>query len=209
MDVAQAILSRRSIKSFDPDHEIDDATLEDLFALVTRAPSSFNLQHWRFVVVRDPANKERLRTASYGQKHVGEASAVVVVAAKPDAHEDADRVQQHVPDAGQRADLVKLIQGYYAGKPEFQRDEAIRSASLAAMTLMLVAQAKGLSTCPMIGFDPQKVTDVVGLEEGCFPVMLVVLGKAAGEPFPTSRLPLGEVVKLENADGLGLGVRKP
>lgn len=197
MDVAQAIRSRRSIKSFDPDHEIDDATLAEIFELVTRAPSSFNLQHWRFVVVRDPARKDQLKAASYGQKHVGEASAVVVVAAKPGAHEDADRVQQHVPDANQREDLTKLIHGFYAGKPEFQRDEAIRSASLAAMTLMLVAQARGLATCPMIGFDPRQVTDIVGLKEGCFPVMLVVLGKAAGEPFPTSRLPLGEVVSLE------------
>lgn len=209
MDVAQAILSRRSIKSFDPDHEIDDATLTDIFALVTRAPSSFNLQHWRFVVVRDPARRDRLQSASYGQKHVGEASAVVVVAGKLDAHEDAARVQQHVPDEEQRAGLVKLIRGYYAGKPQFQRDEAIRSASLAAMTLMLVARAKGLATCPMIGFDPKKVRAIVGLEDPCFPVMLVVLGKATGEPFPTSRLPLAEVVRLEEADGPGLGGRKP
>ncbi|MHC4817343.1 MAG: nitroreductase family protein [Planctomycetota bacterium] len=197
MNVTQAILSRRSIKSFDPDHEIDDATLEEIFALVTRAPSSFNLQHWRFVVVRDQAHKDRLRTASYGQPHVGEASAVVVVAARLDAHEDAARVQEHVPDAKQREDLVKLIQGFYAGKPEFQRDEAIRSASLAAMTLMLVAQSKGLATCPMIGFDPDQVTAIAELKDNCFPVMLVVLGKPGeGKPFPTSRLPLPDVVQF-------------
>lgn len=210
MDVAEAIRSRRSIKTFDPDHVIDDATLEEIFLLVTRAPSSFNLQHWRFVVVRDPQRREKLRAASFGQRHVGEASAVVVVAARLDAHEDAARVQGHVPDDEQRAALVKTIQGFYAGKPQFQRDEAIRSASLAAMTLMLVAQAKGLATCPMIGFDPAAVTRIVALPDGCFPVMLVVLGKPGkGEPFPTSRLPLPEVVNLETTDGLGLGAPKP
>jgi len=146
--------------------------------------------------VRDQARKDRLRTASFGQQHVGEASAVVVIAARLDAHEDAARVQGHVPDDGQRADLVKMIQGFYAGKPQFQRDEAIRSASLAAMTLMLVAQSKGLATCPMIGFDPAQVTEIAALEDNCFPVMLVVLGKPAdAKPFPTSRLPLPDVLK--------------
>ena len=197
MDVAQAILTRRSVRTFDPDHEIDDATLEEIFELVTRSPSSFNLQHWRFVVVRDQERKDRLRTASFGQGHVGEASAVVVIAAKLDAHEDAARVQEHVPDDEQRGNLVRMIQGFYANKPQFQRDEAIRSASLAAMTLMLVAPSKGLATCPMIGFDPAQVTEIVDLPDNCLPVMLVVLGKpAAGEPFPTSRLPLAEVVKF-------------
>jgi nitroreductase len=197
MDLAQAILSRRSIRDFDPDHEIDDATLREIFELVTHTPSSFNLQHWRFVVVRDQERKDRLRTASYGQQHVGEASAVVVVAAKLDAHEDAARVQGHVSDDEQRANLVKMIQGFYAGKPQFQRDEAIRTASLAAMTLMLVAQSKGLATCPMIGFDPAQVTEIAGLQDNCFPVMLVVLGKPReGKPLPTSRLPLTDVLKL-------------
>jgi len=197
MDVAQAILSRRSVRSFDPDHEIDDATLREIFLLVTRAPSSFNLQHWRFVVVRDRDRKDRLCTASYGQSCVGEASAVIVVAAKLDAHEDAARVQEHVPDEEQRAGLVGTIQGFYANKPQFQRDEAIRSASLAAMTLMLVAPTMGLATCPLIGFDPAQVTEIAELPDGCFPVMLVVLGKpGAGKPFPTSRLPLPEVLKF-------------
>ena len=197
MDLAQAILSRRSIRDFDPDHEIDDATLREIFELVTHTPSSFNLQHWRFVVVRDQARKDRLRTASFGQQHVGEASAVVVVAARLDAHEDAARVQGHVPDDQQRADLVKMIQGFYSGKPQFQRDEAIRTASLAAMTLMLVAQSKGLATCPMIGFDPAQVTEIAELEDNCFPVMLVVLGKPrASKPLPTSRLPLTDVLEL-------------
>jgi nitroreductase len=155
-----------------------------------------------FVVVRDQERKDRLRTASFGQRHVGEASAVIVVAARLDAHEDAARVQEHVPDDELRDLLVQQIQGFYAGKPQFQRDEAIRSASLAAMTLMLVAQSKGLVTCPMIGFDPQQVTEIVELQDNCFPVMLIVLGKLGeGEPFPTSRLPPAEVVKLESFSG--------
>ncbi|MHC4550431.1 MAG: nitroreductase family protein [Planctomycetota bacterium] len=203
--MGKAIRSRRSLKTFDPSHALDDATLREIFDLVTRAPSSFNLQHWRFVVVRDQERKDQLCAASFGQRHVAEGAAVVVVAAKLRAHEDAERAQVHVPDDALRAKLVREIEGYYAANPQFQRDEAIRSASLAAMTLMLVAESKGLGTCPMIGFNPKQVTEVAALPEGCFPVMLVVLGKPGpGETFPTSRFALAEVVKLESFLGEGL-----
>jgi nitroreductase len=204
MELEQAIRARRSTKSF-VEAPLDDATLKQLFELVRLSPSSFNLQHTRFVVVREKAKRAALRAASYGQKHVEECGAVVVVAAKLRAHEDVERVQEHVPDLALRAKLVKTITGYYKEHPAFQRDEAIRSGSLSSMTLMLAAQSMGLVTCPMIGFDPKKVAEIAGLFEDHIPVMLIVLGRPGpGAPFPTSRLPLAETVKLETLGGPGL-----
>jgi nitroreductase len=204
MDLEQAIRTRRSMKSF-VEEQLDDATLKRLFELVRLSPSSFNLQHTRFVVVRSKEKRAALRAASYGQRHVEECGAVVIAAAKLHAHEDVERVQQHVPDLALRAKLVKTITGYYKDNPQFQRDEAIRSGSLASMTLMLAAQAMGLVTCPMIGFDPKKVAQIVELPEGFLTVLLIVLGRpGAGQPFPTSRLPLAETVKLETLGGPGL-----
>jgi len=204
MELEQSIRERRSTKSF-LEAPLDDATLRRLFEQVRPSPSSFNLQHARFVVVREKAKRAALRAASYGQKHVEECGAVVVVAGKLTAHEDVERVQQHVPDLALRAKLVKTITGYYKDQPAFQRDEAIRSGALASMTLMLVAQSMGLATCPMIGFDPKKVAEIAGLDANHIPVLLVVLGKPGpGAPFPTSRLPLEETVKLETLGGPGL-----
>ena len=205
MNVEEAIRSRRSVKSYDTSYELDDATLRRIFELVERTPSSFNLQHWRFVVVRAQERKDQLRAASFGQPHVGECAAVVVVAAKLNAHDDAEASQAHVSDDALRKKLCEEIRGYYENNPQFQRDEALRSASLAAMTLMLVAESMGLCTCPMIGFNPKKVSEIVELAEGVFPVMLMVLGKLGeGDAFPTSRFPLSEVVKLETFTGKGL-----
>jgi nitroreductase len=204
MDVEQAIRARRSMKSF-VEEPLDETTLRKLFELVRLSPSSFNLQHTRFVVVREKAKRAALRAASYGQKHVEECGADVIVAAKLSAHEDVERVQMHVPDLALRAKLVKTITGYYKDKPAFQRDEAIRSGALSSMTLMLAAQSMGLVTCPMIGFDPAKVSEIAGLDANHIPVMLIVLGKPGpGAPFPTSRLPLSETVKLETLGGPGL-----
>ena len=98
-----------------------------------------------------------------------------------------------------------MITGIYEGKPQLQRDEAIRSGSLGSMTLMLVARSMGLDTCPMIGFDPEKVSRIVGLDDDHIPVMLITLGKSGNiDPFPTSRLDLSDTVKLETLTGPGL-----
>lgn len=201
MELEHAIRDRRSIKSYDASHEVDDATLRRIFTLVTRSPSSWNLQHWRFVVVRDEARRRALSAAAWGQRHVAECSAVVAVCGKLRAHEDAARTNAHAPQATLDK-LVPLIEKAYADDERLQRDEAIRSGSLAAMTLMLVAQDEGLATCPMIGFDPQKVAELLELPDDHVVVMLVTLGKWTGEkPFPTSRLPLAEVVKQEKYTG--------
>ena len=204
MDFEEAVGSRRSVKSYDPDASVGDATLRRLFELVTRSPSSFNLQHWRFVVVRDPARRKELMAASWGQPHVGAAPAVVVVAGKLRAHEDAARANGHAPQQVLDS-LVPIIERSYGDNEQFQRDEAIRSGSLASMTLMLAAKTLGLSTCPMIGFQPADVARIAGLDEGHIPVMLITLGKQGdGAVLPTSRFPLEEVVKLERLDGPGL-----
>ena len=204
MELERAIRERRSIKSYDTSHEVDDATLRRIFALVTESPSSFNLQHWRFVVVRDGARRKALAAAAWGQRHLAECSAVVAVCGKLRAHEDAARTNAHAPQDVLDG-LVPIIENSYADDARFQRDEAIRSGALAAMTLMLVAQGEGLATCPMIGFDPKQVATLLGIPDDHVVVMLVTLGKWTGEkPFPTSRLPLDEVVKLETLPGPGL-----
>ena len=195
MDLFDAINTRRSIKTYQPDYEVSDEVLKEIFTLVQKTPSSFNLQHTRFVVVRDQQKRNELMAAAWGQPHVGAAPIDIVVCGKLNAHLDADRANAHAPPEV-REKLVPLIEGIYQNNPQLRRDEAVRSASLASMTLMLVARAMGLDTCPMIGFDPQKVANIVGLDDDQIPVMLITLGKRGdGDVFPTSRFDLSETVR--------------
>ncbi len=196
--------ARRSVKLFDPEHNITDHELNALFARVILTPSSFNLQNWRFVVVRDREMKAKLCEASWKQEQVGSASAVVVVAGKLDAHRDAPRIYADAPQKVQDM-LLPMIEGFYEGKATAQRDEAVRSGSLAAMTLMYAAQDMGYGSCPMIGFDPKRVWELVGLDDNHVPVMMVVIGKQVGDIRPRpSRLPISEVVRLETMESAGL-----
>ena len=204
MEFEQLVAQRRSVKRFDPGHSISDAELKSLFEQVVLTPSSFNLQHWRFVVVRGAENKAKLRQAAMDQEQVEQASATLVVIGKLDAHTDAATIYADTPPEV-RDDLVPMIEQFYADKPQLQRDEAVRSVSLAAMTLMFAASDMGYATSPMIGFDPQAVGDLIGLDANHIPVLLIAIGKQVGDLRPRSaRLPVNEVVRLETMRGPGL-----
>lgn len=201
MEFSDVVQTRRSVKKYDPSFSLDDATLRRLFERVVLTPSSFNIQHWRFVVVREAAEKKALRAAAFDQAQVEEASATIVVCAKLSAFRDADRIYAEAPESV-RATMLPMIEGFYAGNQALQRDEAIRSASLAAMTLMLAACDLGLATGPMIGFDQEAVAKLVRLDADHVPVMLIVIGKQVGDLRQRAyRHPLDGVVRFSTLDG--------
>jgi len=204
MDFTRIVTTRRSVAKYVPDQTITDAELKTLFEKVALTPSSFNLQHWRFVVVRDAIRKAELRKAAFGQEQVEAASAVIVVAGKLNAHVDAPEIYATAPETV-RTTLLPMIQKFYGSNPAFQRDEAIRSASLAAMTLMYAACDMGYATGPLIGFDPAEVSRLTGLDDQHIPAMLVVIGKQASDIRPRAhRFPIDQFVKLESLNGPGL-----
>ena len=204
MEFRETVTNRRSVKAYDTSHEISDEDLKAIFEQVVLSPSSFNVQHWHFVVVREPARKAALRKCAMDQAQVEEASACIVVVGRLDAHRRAGEVFAESPPKV-RDMMVPMIEGFYGDKPELQRDEAIRSCSLAAMTLMYAAQDHGYATGPMIGFDPAAVSKEIGLGADEFPVMLLVIGKQVGQMRPRAmRFPLSRVVTFNTLDGPGL-----
>lgn len=204
MEFKDIVQGRRSVKKFDTRHAITDAELNCIFEQVILSPSSFNLQHWHFVIIRDPRRKAALRRCALDQAQVEEASACIVVVGRLDAHVRAGEIfADAAPQV--RASMVPMIEGFYAEKPEFQRDEAIRSGALAAMTLMYAARDIGYATGPMIGFDPVAVSKEIGLGAHEIPVMLVVIGKQTGELRPRAmRFDCSRVVTFDRIDGAGL-----
>lgn len=205
MELSEVIRNRRSVRSYDGDAMVTDEDLKAIFEEVVLSPSSFNLQHWTFIVVREHELKTKLKELAFNQQQVEDAPAAILVCGKVDAHKDAERIFEEVPQPVKDGTLP-MIRNFYDGKPSFCRDEAIRSASFAAMALMLSAANLGFATGPMIGFDSEGVGKLLGLGPGYIPVMLIVLGKEKGESRPRAyRRPLDEVVKLETLGGAGLG----
>ncbi len=200
MDIDALIEQRYSANHFDATRHVDDVTLTELLRLATLAPSAFNAQNRRFVVASSVKAKERLLRHANGQDKVVHAAATVVVVGRLAPHATLAAALQPSVDAGVidadlQATLVHYADAMYRDQPQNQRDEAIRSASLSAMTLMLAAQGAGLVSCPMIGFDAAGVHREFGLGNDEIPVMLVAIGHAAAGNWPQKpRLPLADVL---------------
>lgn len=195
MDVATAIQLRRAVKAYDPAHGMSEAEIEQLMALAMLSPTAFNIQNWRFVLVRAPVLRKQIRVAAWDQAQVTDASLLVVLTADLKAWEkDPARYWREAPQPVREA-LVPAIGGYYAGREQVQRDEAMRSCGMAAMSLMLAAREMGYDSCPMDGFDFDAVGRLIGLPPDHTIAMFVAIGKGVKEPWPRSgQLPMGEVV---------------
>jgi len=200
MDTLEAIYSRRAVKAFDPEHRLTEEEERKLLEAAIQAPTSFNIQHWRFVVVRDPELRRRIRT-EFGndQAQMTDASLLVIVTADVMAwKKEPQRYWRNAPPEVAEL-LVNWIGPFHEGRDWLQRDEAQRSIGMAMQTLMLAAKAMGYDSCPMIGFDIDKVAELIGLPEDHVMGPMVAIGKGTKDTWPKpGQLSLDEVV-IENA----------
>lgn len=198
MDTLTAISERRSVKKYDTSHEMPQEHVEQLLDLALLSPTSFNIQNWRFVVVRDLEQKRKLRAAAWNQAQVEEAQLLLVLCGDLNAWDRApERYWQNAP-AESQAIIVPAIRQFYQDQPEVQRDEVMRSCGMAAQTLMLAAKAMGYDSNPMIGFDAAQVAEIIGLPDDHVIGMMLVIGKAASAARPRGgQLDKSEVVVID------------
>ncbi len=179
MKLQDAINSRRAVKHYNPDAKMSDAELTELKTLIRQSPTSFNIQNWRFVFVHDDDQRTKIRAAAWDQAQVTESSFVIVLCA--DVKAWAKSPERYWEDAPKEASdvLVPMIGQFYEGREWQQRDEAMRSAGIAAQTIMLSVKAMGYDSCPMIGFDADAVGELIGLPADHVVCMMIAVGKAA------------------------------
>lgn len=199
MDTFDAIYGRRAVKHFDPDYVMPPEDEMKILEAAIQAPTSFNIQHWRFVVVRDKALREKIRK-EFGndQAQMTEASLLLILTADMMAwKKDPGRYWKNAPEPVAKM-LVDWIAPFHEGRPWLQRDEAQRSIGMAAQTVMLAARAMGYDSCPMIGYDLEEVAELIKLPADHVMGPMIAIGKKTKDPWPKpGQLPLEEVV-LEN-----------
>jgi len=178
MDTFKAIESRRSVKHYDTDHKLSEDEINRLMSAAILSPTSFNMQNWRFVVVTDPELRKELLAASYNQAQISEASALIILTANLDAYKQEPEQYWHDAPPETAKAMVGMMTGFYEGNEQLKRDEAMRSVGIAAQTIMLAAKAMGYDSCPMIGFDPKKVAELINLPDNHVIGMMITVGKA-------------------------------
>jgi nitroreductase len=197
--VNQTLLERRSIKSYDPEYKLSDQQFQQLMTNALLAPTSFNIQHWRFLRITDQAIREQLKAVAWDQAQVTDASEILVITADTQAWNKSPERYWENTDQDKQALLVNLLKDFYDGREWLQRDEAIRSGAMAAQNIMISAKSMGLDSCPMIGIDFDGVAELVKLPEDHVIVMLLAVGKANDEAWPRGGQLAMEEVVLENS----------
>lgn len=195
MDVFAAIENRRAIKNFDSSHRMTEEEITKLLAAAVLSPTAFNIQHWRFVLVKNNAIRQRIRAASWMQPQITEASLFIVVCADLKAWEKQPERYWRNAAADVREGIVGAIGSYYGGREQVQRDEAMRSCGIAAQTLMLAAKAMGYDSCPMDLSDFDEVAKIIKLPSDHVITMFIAIGKGTRDPWPRAgQLELEELV---------------
>ena len=200
MNTLEAIEKRRAVKHFDPEHKMTADEERTLLQAMIQAPTSFNIQHWRFVILRDSELRSKIRTElGNDQAQMTDASLLVLFTADTKAwQKQPERYWQNAPQ--EVADLLVGWMGpFHEGREWLQRDEAQRSIGMAMQTLMLAAQELGYQSCPMIGFEIDEVAKLINLPDDHVMGPMVAIGKGTKDPWPKpGQLSLEEIV-FENS----------
>ena len=200
--VIESIVSRSTTKYYDPAATLSDDQIRELVRIGTTAPTSFHLQNWRFIAVRTPEAKARLRPIAWDQPAITEAAVTFIVCGQlADSNVIPERLAPVVEAGIMPAKLVPdweiPARGLHFEHPERQRDEAVRSGAIGATAMIYAARSLGLGSTPMIGFDDEAVHREFGLAEDEVPVMLLSVGTAGPGNWPQKpRRPVGDVLDL-------------
>jgi nitroreductase len=201
LTVADSIRARRSIKSFKND-PIPEGVLQELLSLMQDAPSSWNFQPTRVVMIRSMAQKEALAAAAWGQKQILEAPVTFVFAVSIRGWEkNMGEILKLGVDSGawpqKFADWIgENAPGFQKGLGNKEREYAIKDAIIMATTLALAAQSKGYSNCYINGWDEAKVKEIIGAEgdNDIAIALLLPIGLPNSLPKHPGRLPSAKTI---------------
>lgn len=195
----EVVRERRSVRAYDPTVQISHKEMTEILELATLAPSSSNLQPWRFLVIDKPELKNKLLPIAFNQQQVVEASAVIAVLGDVESYKKAEKIYGQAVEAGFMPEdtaksFIERTTGMYSNlPPETARQIVYTDGGLISMQLMLTARSKGYDTVPMGGYDKAKFVEAFGIAERYVPVMLIAIGKATKPGHPTTRLPIEDV----------------
>ncbi|WP_138755217.1 nitroreductase family protein [Paenibacillus sinopodophylli] len=193
---------RRSVRKYDSSVVISDAEIREILQIATSAPSSSNMQPWRFIVITDAELKQKLLPIAFNQQQVVEASAIVVVLADTEMYTLSEQIYGAAVKAGYiteevAGNFITNSTNMYSSLPaERLKDIVVFDTGLVAMQIMLAARAKGYDTVPMGGYNKDQLKELFNISDRYVPTLVLPIGKASAAGHPTTRLPLENIVSF-------------
>ncbi|MDM5213005.1 nitroreductase family protein [Peribacillus sp. NJ4] len=202
-DFKEIVTGRRSIKNYDKSVKISREEMEEILTLATLAPSSVNMQPWRFLVIDSPEGKATLAPlARFNQNQVETSSAVIAVFGDMNNFDNGEEIYGKAVDLGLmplevKENILASFTGYFEKiTSEEMKEVVLVDGGLVSMQLMLAARAYGYDTNPIGGYEKDQIAEAFGLDKDRYvPVMLISIGKAADNGHQSVRLPIDKVAQ--------------
>ncbi|MCC3648902.1 MAG: nitroreductase family protein [Bacillota bacterium] len=202
-DYKEIVTGRRSIRNYDPTVKISREEMAQILEEASLAPSSVNLQPWRFVVIDSQEGKETLAPlAKFNQRQVETSAAVVAVFVDMKSEAFIEKIYDTAVEKGYmpadvRDKQVPAIKGLVENMTFEQKKEMnLIDAGLVSMQLMLAARAHGYDTNPIGGYEKDRIAEAFDLDkERYYPVMLISIGKSADQGYKSVRLPVEDITE--------------
>lgn len=199
--IQQLMHERKSVRKYKEGVVIPREKLETLLQNAITAPSSSNMQPWRFIVIENQQVKKELRQISNDQEQVETSSAIIAVLGDLEMYKKAEEIYDANAAEGymsrEIADLmIKNSLSLYGNLPNEKITSLVHfDAGLISMQIMLLAKEMGYDTVPMGGFDKVKFAEKFSLPKNEIPILLIAIGEAAAPAYGSSRLPLEDIVR--------------
>lgn len=202
-DFNSIITGRRSVRQYDASVKISKEEMTEILSEATLAPSSVNMQPWRFLVIESPEAKSKLATiAKFNQVQVETSAAMIAVFGDLNNFDYAEEIYGAAVERGLMPQEVKegqlsRLAVHFANLPaDVNRETVMIDAGLVSMQLMLAARAHGYDTNAIGGFEKDQIAELFGMDkERYIPVMLISIGKAAAEGYQSVRLPVDKIAE--------------
>ena len=180
--IIECCVSRSTTKLYDPAVTLSDDQIRELVGIATTAPTSFNLRNWRFIAVRTPEAKARLRAVAWDQPKITDAAVTFIICRQLVDHSVlparlASAVEAGIMPAQMVPRCENAARGLHFEQPQRQCDEAVRTGAIGTAAMIYAAHALGLGSTPIIGFDAEAVAREFALAEDEVPVMLLSVGR--------------------------------
>ena len=197
--------NRKSIRVYDENVKISHEEMLEMIQKATIAPSSVNMQPWRFVLVESPEEKQKLKPLiRFNTRQNDTSSAMILIFGDMECYEYGEAIYDQAVTEGKMSPEVRdqqlaAIIPYYKNFTRAEMNDVVKiDSSLAAMQLMLVARSHGYDTNPIGGFEADQLAEAFGLEkERYVPVMILSIGKALEEGYNSIRLDAKELTTFK------------
>jgi nitroreductase len=204
-DFSEITFGRKSVRVYDETYKISHEEMLEMIQEATTAPSSVNMQPWRFVVVESDEEKEKLKPLiRFNTRQNETSSAMVLIFGDMLCYELGEEIYNQAVEEGKMPPEVRdqqlesIIPYYQSFTKEVMNDVVKVDSSLAAMQFMLIARAHGYETNPIGGFESDQLAEAFGLDEKRYvPVIILSVGKAKETGYESVRLPAEKITEFK------------